>query len=249
MNSIWIGFDPRESAAFDVAKYSIRRRLTQPIPIRGVVLSHLQAAGLYRRPTTRRVNSEGRFDVIDELSIRYDYDGRISTEHANARFLVPHLAKEGWALFTDGDVLAREGANVARLFEKLDTRFACYCVKHQHQPKATVKMDGQVQTVYPRKNWTSFMAWNCGHKAVRELTLNMVNNLPGRDLHALGWIDDEDIGSLDPAWNHLVGEVPHDPDAKIAHFTCGTPDMPGYETQPFADEWLAELNAQAARAA
>lgn len=249
MRSIYIGFDPRESAAFSVARHSIRRRLTQPIPITGLVLSHLQAAGLYRRPTRRIVNSEGRFDVIDELSIRSDYNGRISTEHANARFLVPHLARTGWALFTDGDVLARNGANLARLFEQLDARFACYCVKHDHQPKATVKMDGQLQTVYPRKNWTSFIFWNCEHKAVRSLTLDMVNTLPGRDLHGLGFIDDRDIGELPPVWNHLVGEVPHDPDAKIAHFTVGTPDMPGYEHQPFADEWRAELDAQAARAA
>lgn len=247
--SIYIGFDPREAAAFDVARHSIRRRLTQPIPIHGLVLSHLQAAGLYRRPTVRRINGEGRFDVIDELSIRSDYDGHISTEHANARFLVPHLAGEGWALFTDGDVLARDGANVARLFAKLDPRFACYCVKHEHQPAATTKMDGQLQTRYPRKNWTSFIIWNCGHAATKALTLDMVNSLPGRDLHALGWIDDDDIGALDPAWNHLVGEMPHDPDCKIAHFTLGPPDMPGYENQPFADEWRAELDMQAARAA
>jgi hypothetical protein len=247
---IYVGFDPREAAAFAVACHSIRRRLTQPIPVRGLVLSHLQELGLYRRPTRQRVNGDGRPELIDELSIRGDYDGRLSTQHANARFLVPHLSMgSGWSLFTDGDVLARYGANMARLFEKLETRFACYVVKHEYQPAATTKMDGQLQTRYPRKNWTSFIVWNCSHRATRALTLDMVNTLPGRDLHALGWIDDKHIGELDPQWNHLVGEMPHDPNCKIAHFTTGTPDMPGYEHQPFADEWRAELDLQAARAA
>lgn len=244
MRSIWIGFDPREAAAFDVARSSARRHCTQPIPIKGLVLSHLQAAGLYTRPTTIKVNGDGRFEMVDELSVRADYDGRVSTQHANARFLVPHLAKTGWALFMDGDMLVR--TNIARVFDGLDSSRAAYCVKHQHQPSATTKMDGQVQTRYPRKNWTSFIIWNCGHAANRELTLEMINTLPGRDLHGLRWLDDKLIGDLDPRWNHLVNEVPHDPDAKVAHFTCGTPDMPGYEAQPFANEWRTELDRQAA---
>jgi hypothetical protein len=244
--SIYVGFDPREAAAFNVARYSFRCYLTQPIRIRGLVLSQLQAEGLYRRPTRTRINSEGRLEMIDELSIRSDYNGRIATQHANARFLVPHLARTGWALFSDGDVLARPGADLARLFDSLDAQYACYCVKHAHQPTVKTKMDGQLQTQYHRKNWTSFIVWNCGHAAVKELTVEMVNTLPGRDLHALGWIDDDAIGALDPAWNHLVGEVPHDPDCKVAHFTNGTPDMPGYESQPFADEWRSLLDRQAA---
>ena len=30
---------------------------------------------------------------------------------------------------------------------------------------------------------------------------------------------------------------------KAVHFTRGTPDMPGYENVPYADEWRA-INAQ-----
>jgi hypothetical protein len=35
-------------------------------------------------------------------------------------------------------------------------------------------------------------------------------------------------------------------DPKIAHFTNGIPDLPGYENVPFADEWRAELARWAA---
>lgn len=244
MPQIWIGWDPREAAAFSVARYGVRRRCTQPIPINGLVLSHLRDAGLYTRPTRVRINGDGRPEMIDELSVCNGYDGRISTQHANARFLVPHLAKIGWALFMDGDMLPR--TNIARLFDQLDDRYAAYCVKHHHQPAASIKMDGQLQTKYPRKNWTSFIAWNCSHPANRELTIEMINTLPGRVLHSLFWLQDDEIGALDPRYNHLVGEQPHDPDCYVAHFTNGPPDMPGYENQPFADEWFAALDEQAA---
>jgi lipopolysaccharide biosynthesis glycosyltransferase len=242
MNSIWIGFDPREAGAFAVARHTIRKHLTQPIPIYGLVLSRLQAAGLYKRPTQTKVNGDGHVEMVDVLSAREDYDGRISTQHALSRFLVPHVAKTGWALFLDGDMLVR--ANVARLFAGLDGRKALYCVKHRHEPEASTKMDGQVQTKYERKNWSSFMAFNCDHRANKSLTLDLINTAPGRDLHAFKWLDphggEELIGELDPSWNFLVGHSDPSIVPKVAHFTSGTPEMAGYENAPFADEWRNE---------
>ena len=47
-------------------------------------------------------------------------DAPMSTEFSISRFLVPALAKEGWALFLDADMLAR--ANLMRLFELADPR-------------------------------------------------------------------------------------------------------------------------------
>jgi hypothetical protein len=47
--SIYLGFDPREAAAFAVARDSITRRLLAPIKVRGLILAHLQAQGLYWR--------------------------------------------------------------------------------------------------------------------------------------------------------------------------------------------------------
>lgn len=233
--SVWVGFDPRETAAFAVARMTCKMHMTRPVTIRGLVLSKLQSGGLYRRPMEMRASAADRPVMWDVIS-----GAPQSTEHANSRFLVPYLAGGGWAIFTDGDVLFR--SNVCRLLESLDTRYAVYCVKHDYSAKPGTKMDGQVQTSYGRKNWSSFMIFNCDHPANRCLTLNtdMANTLPGRDLHRFCWLQDDEIGTLDPAWNYLVGETkPPIEDPKMVHFTLGVPDMPGYEDVPFADEWRA----------
>ena len=217
------------------ARHSINRHSSVKLPVYGLVLSSLCAVGLYSRPVERR---EGvMWDVISEAPM--------ATEHANSRFLVPHLAGDGgWAMFCDGDILCR--ANVARIFDDLDTAKAVYCVKHRHDPLDWIKMDGQTQTRYPRKNWSSVMIWNTRHEANRKLTVEVINSVPGRDLHRFFWLDDDLIGELDQSWNCLVGVTDPAIDAKIAHFTLGTPDMPGYEDVQYADEWRAELTRWAA---
>jgi len=237
--TVFIGFDPREAAAFAVARSSVRRNLTQQIPVYGVVLSELQEAGLYTRPTKKLPN--GR--LIDELSIRSDYDGSMSTQHAIARFLVPFLAGSGWSLFMDGDVLVRK--SLARIFERLDENKAIYCVKHRYEPEIRIKMDGQVQTKYSRKNWSSVVIWNVDHPANKVLTLEAINTLPGKNLHQFCWLEDDLIGELDPKWNWLVGHSNQMIDPAIVHFTSGVPDMPGYEHCQYSDEWRKELSTWA----
>lgn len=232
--SIWIGYDPREADAFAVTRHSIRRRLILPIPIYGLVLPTLRCRGLYTRPTSRE---NGR--LIDHLSKRPDYDGAMSTEFAISRFLVPHLAEKGWALFLDADMLVR--CDIYKLFKLADPTKAVQVVKHDYQPGTGVKMDGQLQVNYDRKNWSSVMLFNVEHPANRRLTLEMVNTLPGRELHRFCWLDDDEIGHLEPEWNYLVGATQDVADPKIVHFTSGVPSMPGYENCRFADEWRAEL--------
>lgn len=236
--SIYIGWDRREQAAYDVAVRSLSRHLSQSIPVHGLVLADLIDRGLYTRPTLRSDEPcvARLWDVIS--------DAPMSTEHACGRFVTPHLARTGWALFMDGDVLVR--GDVAELFDGLDPRFAVYCVKHDYAQAEGVKMDAQLQTVYARKNWSSILAWNCDHVANRALTLEMVNSVPGRELHAFSWLTDDLIGELHPKWNHLVGVSPPTDEVAIAHFTLGTPDMEGYENQPFSEEWRAEQRALAA---
>lgn len=237
--SIYVGFDQKEAAAFAVAKFSINRHLTQQIPVYGLVLTDLIAKGLYTRPIEIKKYTSGAPVMWDTIS-----DAPMSTQHANARFLTPHLAKKGWALFTDGDVLVR--GNIARAFEGLETSKAVYCVKHEHKTQDIAKMNGQVQTNYKRKNWSSFMLFNCEHEANKSLTLEMINTLPGRDLHRFCWLDDSEIGALDPKWNFLVGHSDPKIDPVVVHHTSGTPDMLGYENVAFADEWRAELDRWAA---
>ncbi|RWQ12344.1 MAG: hypothetical protein EOS20_18620 [Mesorhizobium sp.] len=237
--SIWIGFDPREADAFAVARHSINRHSIAPIPIRGVVLTDLRTGGLYTRPTVR---NGGR--LIDVLSRRDDYDGAMATEFACSRFLVPQLAKSGWALFMDCDVLVRK--DLLALFNQADPSKAVMVVKHDHQPAEGVKMDGQAQTRYARKNWSSVILWNVDHPANQALTLGLVNSVPGRDLHRFCWLDDDLIGELHPKWNFLVGHSDPAVDPAIVHFTDGIPTMAGYEDCAYADEWRAELERWAA---
>jgi lipopolysaccharide biosynthesis glycosyltransferase len=229
--SIWIGYDTREAEAFSVARESIRAHLNLPLPVHAIVLDELRSRGLYQRPTEIR---DGRlWDAISEAPM--------STEFAISRFLVPALARRGLALFMDCDMLIR--ANLGRLFEfcNRDPSKAVWCVKHDHRPCSTVKMDNQAQTQYARKNWSSVMVFNVGHPSNARLTPAMVNALPGRDLHAFCWLGDHEIGELDPEWNFLVGHTDPNIDPKIVHFTEGGPWMRGYENVPFADEWRAQL--------
>lgn len=230
-NKVYIGWDPREQDAFQVAQRSLLHHVKGAISIHALVLAGLQKSGLYRRPTKRLAGK-----LIDELSAREDYDGAISTEHANARFFVSYLAKTGWALFMDGDVLVR--SDISQLFALADPSKAVMCVKHNHTPTETVKMDGQLQTRYARKNWSSVMLLNCDHPSnVNGLTRELLNTAPGRDMHAFCWLQDREIGALPPEWNWLVGHSDPAIDPKLVHFTDGPPDMPGYEDVPFADEW------------
>lgn len=236
--TIYIGYDTREHGAFAIARYSIRR-FDCYTPIKGVVLSDLRKRGLYTRETRQRMNGDGRFEMVDVPSIAPDYDGRISTEHANARFILPLICKKGWALFVDSDVMFRD--NPDKLFGLADPSKAIQVVRHDYEPAESIKMDGQVQTKYPWKNSSSVMLINCEHPEHRKLTLKGINTLPGRCLHRFYWLDDDLIGELPPEWNYLVGvsKLPAGVKPKLVHFTRGLPDMPGYEKQEYADEWQA----------
>lgn len=247
--SIWLGWDTREAAAFAVARESFRRNYDLPAgvitPVKAIVADQMRQIGLYHRPVEI---IDGRFyDLISEAPM--------STEFAITRFLTPYLAKgmhsSGWALFADSDVLCR--SSLFRLYDLLDDSKALMCVQHKHAVAAgSVKMDGQAQLAeidprasgrYSRKNWSSVMAFNLDHPANQRLTVGMVNELPGRDLHRFCWLDDDEIGELPARWNYLVGHTKLDvgDEPALVHFTDGYPMMPGYENVEFADEWRAQF--------
>jgi lipopolysaccharide biosynthesis glycosyltransferase len=233
IKSIYIGFDPREVAAYLVTVGSIERRLTSPIPIFALYLPELVRRGVYNRPTKRVGNQ--LHDVISQHPM--------STEFAVSRFLVPHLAKRGWAAFVDCDVMSLCDFN--ELFALADPKYAVMCVKHHHVPTNTTKMDGQVQSAYPRKNWSSVILWNCDHPANKQqLTVDYVNRTKGKALHAFEWLCDNDIGELPLEFNYLVGINNHSQckaPPKIIHFTEGIPHVLGHADDPYSDLWRAEL--------
>lgn len=228
---VYIGHDPREDVAYRVAEASLRRRASGPVQVTPLRAEHLAAVGMLQRPTDARADGDrpARYDLISNAPM--------STEFAISRFVVPHLAQTGFALFVDADVLFL--ADVAELFALADPMKAVQVVKHDHRPMTGVKMDGQTQTAYPRKNWSSVMLWNCDHPANRRLSLHDVNHRRGLELHGFYWLHDAEIGELPPEWNWLVGEQPRPDVPKIAHFTNGTPNMQGREKSPHADIWWA----------
>lgn len=252
--SIWIGFDPRESQAFSVCRSSIGHYQAAPqYPVRGIVLSNLQYRGLYTRPVERRVMQVlchcGCGKVINETTQLWDpiSEAPMSTEFAISRFFTPLLVREGkcahefkqWALFMDCDIMAR--SSISPLFDLAKDKYAVMVVKHDHNPDYSLKMDGQLQVKYHRKNWSSVMLFNCNHPAHEALTLEMLNTLPGRDLHRFCWLDDDLIGELPPVWNYLVGHTKIEEKPRLVHFTDGIPSMPGYENCEYSEEYRCAL--------
>ena len=220
---IYIGWDSTEQEAYRVAVKSLKKySKIEPEPL---VASRLQASGLLRR-------------TVDTRGQMYDLPSNApcSTEFASSRFLVPMLCQTGWALFTDCDVVFM--CDPAEIMAYADKSKAVVVVKHHHVGSG-VKMGGMVQTDYSRKNWSSVMLFNCDHPANRRLTVNDVNERPGRDLHALYWLNDCEIGEMPAEWNWLVNVQPKPENPKVAHFTNGGPWIDGWTPQPHDDLWLS----------
>src|SRR5262245_50918629 len=219
---VFIGWDQREPEAYEVAKFSLQRRASIPTAVTPIKLDDLRARGLYRR----------------------GQDPLASTEFTYSRFLTPALAGfSGWALFCDCDFLWL--SDIAGLLEHMDEKKALCCVQHDYRPTEATKMDGAKQTVYPRKNWSSLMLFNCEHPAVRALTADVVNRETGAFLHRMQWVGDGEIGALPTEWNWLEGwnEKPAQGTPKAVHFTRGGPWFENWQNVDYGDLWRAEREA------
>lgn len=224
---VYVGYDEREYEAYRVARLSLLSRAPD-VQVRKLDVQRLRDAGMYTRPTC---TVDGR--LFDKVS-----NAPMATSFAISRFFVPILQHSGWALFTDCDVVFLD--DVRKMMLEVEGDQAVYVVKHQYDPSSDTKMDGQVQTAYPRKNWSSVMLFNCDHRAHRRLDLRVLNHAPGLDLHSLGWLRDEEVGELSPRWNWLVNEQPKPDPVGIAHFTLGGPWFPHWAPQPHDELWLSE---------
>lgn len=153
-----------------------------------------------------------------------------------ARFLVPYWCGfAGRAVFIDGDMIVR--GDIAELFAP--TQHAVRVVKHDYLTKHPVKYLGYRNDDYPRKNWSSVIAWNCAHNAC--LTPEFVGSKTGAFLHRFQWLQDNQIGELSPEWNKLVMEQSLDESDKLRHFTIGAPCFSEYADCDGAEEWHATL--------
>mgnify|MGYP003349070026 FL=1 len=213
MMNIFIGYDPRESVAYHVCSNSLLRHSSAPLAITPLALQNL---GQYHER-----HSDG------------------SNQFIYSRFLVPHLMQyQGWALFIDGDMIVRD--DIAKLWALRDDSKAVMCVHHHYKTRASTKYLGAPNENYPRKNWSSVVLWNCAHPKHKTLTPEFIQHATGAQLHRFTWLDDSDIGSLPIEWNWLPDEFGANEDAKLLHWTLGTPCFKDYAHSPMAKEWHAE---------
>jgi lipopolysaccharide biosynthesis glycosyltransferase len=218
---VFVGYDSREDIAWQVCRHSLLRHSDENIEVIPLRQSALRELGLYTRPL----------------------DAGASTEFSLTRFLTPYLAAQrGWVIFCDCDFLFT--TDIRNVLDGLDPNKAVYCVQHDYVPAHQVKMDGKRQATYPRKNWSSFMIFNCDHPDVRALTPAVVNSVSPAYLHRFEWVaDDEAIGSLELDWNFLEGEyaMPRTT-PRVIHYTNGGPWFEQWQNCDYADLWLHERN-------
>lgn len=222
---IYVGYDSREDIAWQVCRHSLERHASRPVEIHPLRQPALRDLGLYSRAP----------------------DAGATTEFSLTRFLTPYLADTaGWSIFVDCDFLFTR--DIYELLDGLDRSKAVHVVKHDYTPSQTIKMDGQPQTTYPRKNWSSFIVFNGSSEPVRNLTPRVVNSATPAFLHRFSWVPDELIGSLDLAWNFLEGEYPAPATTPAAiHYTNGGPWFEQWQDVDFADLWTRERDMVEAR--
>ena len=215
---IYVGYDSREDIAWQVCRHSLLRHAGSGLLVFPLKQAALRELGLYTRPV----------------------DAKASTEFSITRFLTPFLAAyDGWSIFTDCDFLFT--TDIRKLLAELDPAMAVHVVQHDYTPALSIKMDGQTQHTYPRKNWSSFIAFNGAHQAVRALTPEAVNSATPAHLHRFAWVPDEAIGALPLSWNFLAGEYPKPAATPSAiHYTNGGPWFDNHQSVDYGELWTAE---------
>lgn len=207
-----VGFDQREAVAYHVFCQSVIDKSTVPVQFLPLAENMLQGY--------KEVHTDG------------------SNKFIYSRFLTPYLMDySGWAIFADGDMVCE--ADIAELWALRDPTKAVQVVKHDYKTKANKKYLGNKNEDYPRKNWSSVILWNCEHPENKVLTPEFIQSQPGSYLHRFSWLADDLIGELAPEWNWLAIEYPENPNAKLIHYTLGTPCFKSYANQSMSDLWHA----------
>lgn len=210
---IFIGYDPREAVAYHTCVNSIIRQASKPVACIPLALN------LFEDYTETHTDGSNQFIY--------------------SRFLVPHLMDyTGHAIFIDGDMIVR--GDIVELWDLRQSDKDVQVVKHDYKTKMSEKYLGSRNEDYPRKNWSSVILWNCSNYPNRQLTPDFIQRATGAELHRFTWIDDERIGELPLEWNWLPDEYGPNLNAKLLHYTLGTPCFHEFATTPQADEWHRE---------
>ena len=212
---IVIGFDQRESVAYHTFCQSIIEKASSPISFMPLAINNLS-------------------DYKETHSDK-------SNDFVYSRVLTPYLNEfKGWAIFADGDMICQ--ADIKELWDLRDDTKALLVVKHDYQTKAHHKYLGNINENYPRKNWSSVILWNCGHPKHKILTPQFIANQTGKYLHRFSWLNDDEIGELPKEWNWLAIEYPENKEAKLIHYTLGTPCFEDYKNTEMAELWHSAYN-------
>jgi lipopolysaccharide biosynthesis glycosyltransferase len=210
---IFIGYDPREAIAYHTCANSIIRHSSVPVSITPLALNN------FRDYTETHTDGSNQFIY--------------------SRFLVPYLMDYvGQAIFMDGDMIVR--GDIAELWELRDLSKDVMVVKHDYKTRMKEKYLGSKNEDYPRKNWSSVMIFNCNNFPTKKLTPEYIQKSTGAHLHRFEWTEDSRIGELPKEWNWLPDEYGPNPDAKLLHYTLGTPCFHEFATTTMADEWHRE---------
>lgn len=210
---VFIGYDPREAIAYHVCVNSIIRHSTSPVAIHPVALN------LFQDYTETHKDGSNHFIYT--------------------RFLVPYLMNwSGWAIFIDGDMVVRD--DITKLWQLREIDKDVMVVKHDYKTRMTEKYLGSKNEDYPRKNWSSVILWNCNSFPNRKLTPEFVQKATGAELHRFSWIKDQRIGTLPPEWNWLPDEYGKNDQAKLLHYTLGTPCFHEFADTPQGEQWHRE---------
>jgi lipopolysaccharide biosynthesis glycosyltransferase len=205
-----VGFDQREAVAYHVFCQTIIDRATMPVQFLPLAENTLNKY--------KEVHTDG------------------SNKFIYSRFLSPYLMNfSGWAIFADGDMVCQ--ADIAELWSLRDEGKAVQVVKHDYKTKATKKYLGNKNEDYPKKNWSSLILWNCSHPKNAILTPEFIQSQSGPYLHRFSWLEDDLIGELDTEWNWLAIEYPENLNAKLIHYTSGTPCFKDYANESMSDVW------------
>ncbi len=208
--NIVVGFDQRESIAYHTFTQSIIEKASLPVSFIPLAINTLKD---YKETHTDKSN-----------------------DFVYSSFLTPYLNNfKGWSIFADGDMICQ--TDIKELWALRDESKALLVVKHDYQTKAHQKYLNNTNENYPRKNWSSVILWNCAHPKHKTLTPDFIANQTGKYLHRFSWLDDSDIGELPPEWNWLAIEYPENKNAKLIHYTLGTPCFKDYRDTEMSDAW------------
>lgn len=216
---VFIGYDEREAVAYHVLTDSLMTHSSMPLSVTPLRKENLKGLSFDKK------------------------DARASNAFSYSRFLVPYLSDySGTSVYMDCDMLVTQDIAGLVAQAEREKNLAVHVVKHDYKSKVKTKYLGNTQEDYPRKNWSSFVVWNCSHNKNMQINPEFIRSASPSHLHRFLWLNDSEIGALPKEWNWLVGEYPEEKGIlpSNVHWTLGGPYFNEYKDVDFSDLWFEQ---------